>query len=248
MSSVERRFVVGAALAASVIALVAHHVRDAEATLDDTAFSSREAGIRMALPRGWRASETPAYPGILLWLNHTQPPGELLLTVEDIGPDARHCWPADAQDGNVRCRDEATASAFLCVLRSRLAHAGFELGPIEEGRWFDFQERANPRRFMRQGVVVGGDRAFSLILGAPTTADRATHGRAFERSLRALRPVGASEASEASGPALDAAVASDDAGPGDAPRAADARAAPIQASDAGVVDAAPTAAVAPCPR
>lgn len=241
MSSTERRFLVGAAIAASVIALLAYGVHRADATLDDAAFTSRDPGVRMALPRGWRASETPAYPGVLLWLNRTQPPGQLLLTVEDIGADARRCWPADATDGGAACRREPTTTAFLCVLRSRLARAGFELGPIEEGRWFDFQDRTNPRRYLRQGVVVGGERAFSLILSAPTTADRATHGRAFERSLRALRPTGAAEAAaEAQSAALDGGVPIDagattlDAGALD--------------GDAGLPDASEGASVAPCAR
>ena len=193
----------------------------------------------MALPRGWRASETPAYPGVLLWLNRTKPPGQLLLTVEDVGADARRCWPKDASDGGVACRDEATASAFLCVLRFRLARAGFALGPIEEGRWFDFEDRTNPRRFLRQGVVVGGDHAFSLILAAPTTGDRATHGRAFERSLRALRPTGT--AAEEAAAIVDggAPAPTDDGGARDAGTASD---------DGGLPDAREAASVVPCPR
>jgi hypothetical protein len=185
-------FVVGAVIVADAIA----H-RAARATLDDDVFTSREADVRMLAPRGWRVSDVPSYPGVLLWMNRSKPPGQMLLTVEDISPSSRACWPAE-------CGHNANVPDFVCVLGSRLRAAGFEIGPVEDGRWFDYQAGKSATRFLRQGVVVLGHHAFTLILAAPTANDRATHARAFDRALRSVRPL------SAGGEALGAADLPDD--------------------------------------
>jgi len=158
----------------------------ASATLDEDVYTSRDHDVRMVTPRGWRVSESPAYPGVLLWMNRTKPSGQMLLTVDDIGPAAQACWPKS-------CPREASVRGFLCVLQSRLTAAGFQVGPVEDGRWFDYQDGKPARRFMRQGVVVLGHRAFTLILATPATSDRVAHARAFDRALRSIRSLGAEE-------------------------------------------------------
>jgi hypothetical protein len=109
----------------------------------------------------------------------------MLLTVEDIGPASRACWPKE-------CGRDPTVPGFVCVLSSRLKTAGFDVGPVEDGRWFDYQRGKNAKRFLRQGAVVLGHHAFTLVLATPTAADRATHARAFDRALRSLRPLSSS--------------------------------------------------------
>ncbi|HTJ41233.1 MAG TPA: hypothetical protein VL463_04030 [Kofleriaceae bacterium] len=154
----------------------------ARAAIDEDTFTSREADVRMVAPRGWRKSDQPSYPGILLWMIHEKPPGQMLLTVEDIGAPSRACWPKT-------CGHDATVADFVCVLSTRLKDAGFTVGPVEDGRWFDYQQGKNATRFLRQGVVVLGHHAFTLILAAPTTNDRATNARIFDRALRSVRPL-----------------------------------------------------------
>jgi hypothetical protein len=182
-----------AGAAAIAIALVD---RRASASLDEDVFTSREVDVRMLAPRGWRVSETATYPGILLWMKRSKPPAEMLLTVEDIGPSSRACWPK-------ACGHEATVPDFVCVLTSRLRDAGFQLGPVEDGRWFDYQRGKDADRFLRQGVVLLGHHAFTLILAAPTANDRAAQARTFDRALRSLRPLSASSEAATTPPSAD---------------------------------------------
>jgi hypothetical protein len=178
----KRALAIAVLAAGAVVIANAIARRPASATIDDDVFTSREADVRMLAPRGWRVTDSPSYPGVLLWLNRSKPPGQMLLTVEDISPPSRACWPKE-------CGHEATVADFVCVLSSRLRGAGFTVGPVEDGRWFDYQEGKNARRFLRQGVVVLGHHAFTLILAAPTSNDRAAQARGFDRSLRSLRPL-----------------------------------------------------------
>lgn len=158
--------------------------RSARATIDDDVFTSREADVRMVAPRGWRKSDQPSYPGVLMWMVLEKPPGKMLLTVEDIGAASRACWPKE-------CGKDATVADFACALTARLRTAGFAVGPLEDGRWFDYQRGKDASQFLRQGVVVLGHHAFTLILAAPTANDRATNARVFDRALRSIRPLSA---------------------------------------------------------
>jgi hypothetical protein len=204
---------VSALVVVCVAALAALVGPPASATLDDDVYTSRDQDVRMVTPRGWRVSESPAYPGVLLWMNRTKPPGQMLLTVDDVGPEAQVCWPKT-------CPHEATVRAFLCVLQGRLTDAGFQVGPVEDGRWFDYQDGKPARRFLRQGVIVLGHRAFTLILATPASTDRVAHARAFDRALRTIRSLDtereAAAAIDAGAPAGDAGTARDGGAPTDA--------------------------------
>src|SRR5688500_4366453 len=87
---VARAALVAAVVAATALAIV---LSRASAGLDGEVYTSREANIRMAVPRGWRVSDLPSYPGVLLWMAHTRPPGVMLLTVDTIDRDVRCSWP-----------------------------------------------------------------------------------------------------------------------------------------------------------
>ena len=52
--------------------------------------------------------------------------------------------------------------------------------------WFEYDDG---KRFLRQAIAVTADRAVSLILSAPSNDARASHGRAFEQTLRSLSVV-----------------------------------------------------------
>jgi hypothetical protein len=65
--------------------------------------------------------------------------------------------------------------------------------------WFEYDDG---RHFLRQAIALSSDRAFSLLLSAPTSDARATHSRAFEQALRTLQLL---TAEESRGDAIDAA-------------------------------------------
>jgi len=203
----------------------------AEATLDGDVFTSRDANVRMVVPRGWRVSDLPNYPGVLLWMVRTSPPGVMLLTVDTIDRDLRCSWPP-------RCRAAGTplADQVACGLAARLGETGFRVGEVQPGRapWFDYED---DRRWLRQAVLVAGRSAVTLILSAQSAADRSSQARAFDRALRSLRPLTASEAAAAAvaEAARDAGVAA--AGDGGAVAPADTGPSDAGVGDAGIGDA-----------
>jgi hypothetical protein len=217
---VARAALVAAVAVTAVLALV----RDrASAGLDGEVYTSREANIRMAVPRGWRVSDLPSYPGVLLWMAHTKPPGMMLLTVDTIDRNVRCSWPATC-----RTAGRPLAEQMACGIAARLEKSGFKPGPIQSGRtpWFDYEDG---KQWLRQAVLVAGTHGVTVILSAPSVTDRASHARAFDRAVRSLRALTASEAA-AVAPAFDAAVA--DASSDDGGVVSDAR--PVETGDGGV--------------
>lgn len=195
-----RRLVRIALLAAPLAVVVFVLLRPgAEAGLDGEVYTSREANIRMVVPRGWRVSDLPTYPGVLLWMARTNPPGRMLLTVDTIDRDARCAWPRACRDGA-----RPLAEQMACALAARVEAAGFRPGPVQSGRtpWFDYEDG---KRWLRQAVLMSGSRAVTLILSASSLADRANHARSFDRAIRSLRPLTASEAA-AVAPVIDASL------------------------------------------
>src|SRR5262245_40696640 len=177
--------VVGAAIGAALLPV------RADAGLEGDVFTSREANIRMVAPRDWRVSDLPSYPGVLLWMVRTRPRGLMLLTVETVDRHARCAWPAAC-----RSAGRPLAEQMACALSARLSTTRFQVGPVQSGRtpWFDYDDG---RRWLRQAVLVSGATAVTLILSTESPTDRATHVRTFDRALRSLRPMTASEAAAA---------------------------------------------------
>lgn len=198
---------------AIVIALVAVGSRflvgESAADLENQVFTSRSDRIRIVIPRGWRGTDQPSYPGLALWMMRSQPPGRIVLTSEAFTRELYCSWP-------IACRTshESPASKYACALRQKLTAQRFRVGPVQAGPkdneasglpsvWFEYDDG---KTFLRQAVALGAsDRAVSLVLSAPSNDTRATHVRAFEQALRTLRTVSAEEAA-ASTVAPDAAV------------------------------------------
>src|SRR5215213_9109095 len=109
----------------------------ASASLEGEVFTSREANVRMVVPRGWRVSDLATYPGILLWMARTKPPGLMLLTVDTIDTPARCAWPEACRTGG-----RPLAEQMACALSARLVEGGFKTGPVQGGRtpWFDYED------------------------------------------------------------------------------------------------------------
>ena len=206
-----RRLFAATCALAIVVALASQFlVGESAADLENQVFTSRSDRIRIVVPRGWRGTDQPSYPGLALWMMRSQPPGRIVLTSEAFTRELYCSWP-------IACRTshESPASKYACALRQKLAAQRFRVGPVQPGPkdneasglpsvWFEYDDG---KTFLRQAVALGvSDRAVSLVLSAPSNDFRATHVRAFEQALRTLRTVSAEEAA-ASTVAPDAAVA-----------------------------------------
>jgi len=194
-----------------VVAVVA--VDDSAADLDNLVFTSRTNQLRLVVPRGWRASDLPSYPGLLLWMGRSEPQGQMTLTGEDFTRELYCSWPRACQASH-----EGFPARYACALRSKLEAQRLKVGPVQAGPreneaaglasiWFEYDDG---KHFLRQAIAFSTDRAFSLVLSAPTSEARATHTRAFEQALRTLHLLSAEETARVEG--IDAAAAA----PGDA--------------------------------
>jgi hypothetical protein len=244
---------------ALVVALgigVAFFVGDSAAELDppsggagrNQVFTSRPDRISLVVPRGWRATDLPSYPGLLLWMMRSQPPGQIVLTAESFTRDLYCSWPIPC-----RTSHDSLPQKFACALRVKLQDQHMRVGPVQPGPkdneasgvpsvWFEYDDG---KQFLRQAVALSSDRAISLVLAAPTNEARAAHVRPFEQALRSLHALTAAESAPVG--SVDAAVPTIDAAP------ADATTLPIdaQALDAGAMfESAPAPKinpVGPCP-
>jgi len=231
-----------ALLVAIAIVVVGISVRDSSAELENQVFTSRADRLRLVVPRGWRATDQPSYPGLLLWMMRSQPQGQIVLTAEAFTRELYCSWP-------IACRTspESLASKYACALRTKLQAQRIRVGPVQPGPkdnevsglpsvWFEYEDG---KKFLRQAVALGPDRAVSLVLAAPSNDGRAAHVRPFEQALRTLRTLTAEESAPST--AADAGVAPLDGG------AADASAAPVGAPSDAAPGAAPTFESAPAP-
>lgn len=177
---------VGALLAGSSTAL---------AELDNQLFTSKEHRIKLTVPKGWRPSELPSYPGIILWMLRSQPEGRIVVGAEPLRQELFCSWSPE-------CRAFPTMAArYACHLRAQLERQDVLLGPVQAGPkdldaklqsiWFEFTDG---KRFVRQAIAANDRRVVSIALSTGSASDRATHARAFEQALRSLRELTEAEA------------------------------------------------------
>jgi hypothetical protein len=213
-----RRLIFPLALAAALAVIAAFLVGESAADLDGQVFTSRPDRLQLLVPRGWRSSDQKSYPGMLLWLARSQPQGQIELTGEDFTRDLYCSWPVTCRTS----RDPQPAAKYACALRLKLEAQHLKVGPIQAGPreneaaglpsvWFEYDDG---HHFLRQAIAMSADRAFSLVLSAPTPDARATHTRAFEQALRTMQLLTAEETARVTG--IDAAAALNDAMPSDA--------------------------------
>ena len=168
----------------------------------------------MVVPRGWRATDQPSYPGLILWMMRSQPEGKIVLTAQAFTRELYCSWP-------IQCRSshDPLQGKYACALRQKLADQRMRVGPVQAGPkdneaagvpsvWFEYDDG---KHFLRHAVALSSDRAISLVLSAPTNDARATHVRAFEQALRTLHTLTAAETAPVD--AVDAAVPAGDAAP-----------------------------------
>jgi hypothetical protein len=220
-----KRVLIPLALASAMTGAAAFLVESSHADLENQVFTSREEGLRLVIPRGWRATDQPSYPGFLLWLLRSQPEGTMVLTAEPLTHERYCTWPVACRTSN-----DALATKYACMLRSRLTSQRMTVGPVQAGPkdtedaglpsvWFEYDDG---KKFLRQAVAVTDTRTITLVLSANSNEARANHVRSFEQTLRTLRKVSAGDATPAASPATSA-------------------------GDAGVIDGAPATDAAPVP-
>ena len=178
-------------LAAVLIGLVVA-VPTSNAELENSIFSSKVHRIRLVVPRGWRATDQPSYPGLLLWMLRNQPEGKIVLTAEPFTRALYCSWP-------IECRSTADPlpAKLACALREKLTAQHMHVGPPQAGPkenaqngmpsvWFELDDG---KHYLRQAVALGEDHVVSLTLSTTSSDARSTHVRAFEQALRTLRPL-----------------------------------------------------------
>lgn len=204
------------ALLASIGVALVFSVEDSHADLDNLVFTSKPDRLRMVVPRGWRATDQPSYPGLLLWMMRSQPPGQMVLTSEIFTRELYCSWP-------VQCRSsrEPLVQRYVCAIRAKLQQQRMRVGTTQPGPnenkeagmpslYFEYEDG---RRFLRQAFTFTNDRFVSLVLSAPNDNARASHVHTFEQALRTLRTLTPAEAAVSIDASVSLAV---EAGPSDA--------------------------------
>lgn len=214
-----RRLITPLALLIALAVIAGILVEDSAADLDNLVFTSRTDRLRLVVPRGWRASDQGSYPGLILWMARTQPQGQIVLTAERFTRDLFCSWPVTCRTG----RELLPAAKYACALRSKLEAQRLRVGPTQAGPketelaglpsvWIEYEDG---KHFVRQAIAMSSDRAFSLVLSAPTADARAAHTRAFDQVLRTMQLLSPEETARVEG--VDAAAApAVDAAPADA--------------------------------
>jgi hypothetical protein len=235
------------------IAIIVVEQPPARADLENQIFTSKPDQLRIVVPRGWRATDQPSYPGLLLWMVRNQPDAHIVLTAEAFTRKQYCSWP-------IQCRSshDALPSKLACALRGQLearVHP-IHLGPIQAGPkeneasglpsvWFEYDDG---KHYFREAVALTEDRIVSLVLSATSPDVRLGYVRAFETALRTLRPLTPEEslAAGASAAPPDGGLAmaiSGDGGPVDAGILPDAVVSPP--AGPGAFESAPAAKIHP---
>jgi hypothetical protein len=186
-------FVVGA------IALAVHS-STVNADLENQIFTSKAHRLRIIVPRGWRATDQPSYPGLLLWMLRSQPEGKMVLTAQPFTRQVYCSWPVDC-----RSSPDSLPQKLACAMRRKLEAQHLHVGVVQAGPkeneqagmasvWFELDDGHD---YVRQAVAIREDRVISLTLSAPSLEARNAHVRYFEQALRTLRPLTPQELGEA---------------------------------------------------
>lgn len=181
-----------------------------QAELDNQLFTSSVYRIKITVPKGWRPSELPSYPGIILWMLRSQPEGRIVVGTEPLRQELYCSWPAEC-----RALSQPLAARYACALRTQLERQNLLMGPVQAGPkenlasglpsvWFEFTDG---KRYVRQALAANERRVVSFALSTGSAADRGSHARAFDQALRSLQELSEEEARPAAGDAAPAAGA-----------------------------------------
>jgi len=188
-------------IATCALAIAFAFASTVDADLENQVFTSKTERLRMVVPRGWRATDQPSYPGLLLWMMRSQPEGRIVLTSEPFTRELYCSW-----SDHCRLSKEPLASRMACALRDKLQHQGMHVDAIQAGPkeneeaklpsvWIEYDDG---KHFLRQAIAFDEERAvISLVLSTPTRQARTAHVRAFEQALRTLHVLAPSESASA---------------------------------------------------
>jgi len=142
----------------------------ARAELEGDNFRSDAWHVSLTTPRNWQASDQSSYPNILVLMVAASPRGKMLLSAERLD----------------RVRDAETYARNTAAI---LAKLGFQVGaPRAHPTGAFWLEYDNGKAFLRQAFVVADGYGYSLTLSADDVHGRTQHLRAFDATLRSLRP------------------------------------------------------------
>ncbi len=195
-AAMRARLTLGAALTAAILVAVVIAIPTVSAELENSIFTSKAHRIRLVVPRSWRATDQPSYPGLLLWMLRNQPEGKMVLTSEPFTRAVYCSWPIACRQG-----PDPLPTKLACALRERLTSQRMRVGLPEAGPKENAQNGMpsvsftldDGKRYLIQAVALTEDRVVSLTLHAPSLEARSAHVRAFEQALRTLRPLSPAE-------------------------------------------------------
>jgi len=183
----------------SVLVLAIAIAVDARADLENQVYTSKTDQLQIVVPRGWRATDQPTYPGISLSMMHDEPEAHIVLTAEPFTRKAYCSWPIEC-----RTSHDALPVKLACALRKKLGRDFHmrDVGPTQAGPreneanglptvWFEYDDG---HHFFRQAVALTEDRIVTLLLSTESADSRTSYVRAFEQALRTLKPLEQEEA------------------------------------------------------
>jgi len=85
-------------------------------------YTSRADHLRVVVPRGWRATDQPSYPGLLLWMVRNDADGEVhvTLTAQAFTREVFCSWPITCRT----LRDATLPAKAACALGIKLGALG----------------------------------------------------------------------------------------------------------------------------
>ena len=90
------------------------HERSSRAELDNSVFTSIPDRVRVVVPRGWSVTDQPSYPGLLLWMLRTDPPGQIVVTSETLTHELYCSWSPACRTGSASLTDQ-----YACAIREQ---------------------------------------------------------------------------------------------------------------------------------
>lgn len=165
--------------AALILATLVALATAARADLDGDVFTSADDGVRIEVPRGWRASDKSAYPHVLLTLSRSRPRARVFITIDPIVPGCR------TEPDAVFCSSDPPKA--MASLRERLDRLGVRVTAQQDSRTPELEYEANGR-YVRHALVIVGDRVVSVILATERGDDRSGLRRMFDRLVQSVRP------------------------------------------------------------
>lgn len=182
------RRVLIASVLVGVAALAAVRTPTVNAELEASVFASKAHRLRIVVPRGWRATDQPSYPGLLLWMVRGQPEGKMVLTAEPFTRAAYCSWPLECRTG-----PSTLPRKLACAMRAKLIAQRLTVSDPEDNAKVALPSVrftvSDGKKQVLQAVAIGEDRIISLALSAASPKGIEAHKRAFDQALSSLRPL-----------------------------------------------------------